>query len=53
MLKHAMKTEKRQAEKAGMNILGDLPLDFAGTDFMERFRIQVQELGIQDSCVLV
>ena len=47
MLKHAMKTEKRQAEKAGMNILGDLPLDFAGTDFMERFRIQVQELGIQ------
>ena len=42
-----MKTEKRQAEKAGMNILGDLPLDFAGTDFMERFRMQVQELGIQ------
>lgn len=47
LLKHTMKTEKKQAKKADMNILGDLPLDFAGTDFMERFRIQVGKLGIQ------
>lgn len=47
LLQYAGKAGKRQqAEKAGMNILGDLPLDFAGTDFMERFRTQVQVLGI-------
>ncbi len=47
LLQYAGKTGKRQqAEKAGMNILGDLPLDFAGTDFMERFRMQVRALGI-------
>ncbi|MFR3322117.1 MAG: hypothetical protein ACLTSZ_14535 [Lachnospiraceae bacterium] len=39
--------KKAGRKKAGMNTLGDLPLDFAGTDFMERFRIQVQELSIQ------
>ena len=39
-------TEKKTGNKEGMNILGDLPLDFAGTDFMERFRMQVRALDI-------
>ena len=51
LLQHAWKTANMQRMKEGMNILGDLPLDFAGTDFVERFRMlaQNQDIRIQAS----
>ena len=46
LLQYVWKTTQKQRMKEGMNILGDLPLDFAGTDFMERFRTLIQERNI-------
>ena len=46
LLQHAWKTDKKHQMRDGMNILGDLPLDFAGTDFMERFQALMQERNI-------
>lgn len=46
LLQHVRKTAQEQQRKEGMNILGDLPLDFAGTDFMEHFRALAQEQNI-------
>lgn len=34
-----------ETEPSGMNLLGDLPLDFAGTTFLEQFRGLLSEIG--------
>ena len=39
-------------EKEGMNLLGELPLDFAGTEFRKQFRERMQEMGLPVSAAL-
>ena len=38
--------------KKGMNLLGELPLDFAGTEFRKQFRERMQEMGLPVSAAL-
>lgn len=55
LLESVRKTGDRETpaqEKEGMNLLGELPLDFAGTEFRKQFRERMQEMGLPVSAAL-